>query len=59
MAYRAVTNAKRKISRATGIPTTKSGRRRKAAKAMSGGCLLPALVMVCIPIGILTLLLNL
>lgn len=32
-----VTKAKTKISRATGIPMTKSGRQRKAGKAM--GCM--------------------
>jgi len=36
-----VTNAKRKIARATGIPTTRSGRQRKAARLMGcGGCLM-------------------
>ncbi|MBR6108963.1 MAG: hypothetical protein IKQ36_04430 [Clostridia bacterium] len=34
-----VTNAKRKISKATGIPLTKQGRRNKTARAMTGGCL--------------------
>lgn len=42
-----VSKAKSKISRATGIPLTKSGRQRKLGKAMSGGCcLLPALAML-------------
>lgn len=31
-----VTNAKRKFAQATGVPTTKAGRQRKAAQAM--GC---------------------
>lgn len=38
-----VSKAKNKIARATGIPTTKAGRKRKAqrvvAKAATGGCL--------------------
>lgn len=34
-----ISNTKRRISKATGIPTTKQGRKRKAAHAMSGGCL--------------------
>lgn len=39
-----ITNAKRKWARATGIPTTKQGRRNKAARIMTGGgCLLPIL----------------
>lgn len=37
-----ITSAKRKISKATGIPLTKSGRQRKVGKIMTGGgCLLP------------------
>jgi hypothetical protein len=32
------TKAKRAIAKATGIPTTKSGRRRKTARMMKGGC---------------------
>ena len=32
-------NMKRKISKATGIPTKKQGRKRKVARVMSGGCL--------------------
>ena len=37
-----VTSAKRKIARATGIPTTKSGRRNKARRLLTGGgCILP------------------
>jgi len=42
-----VTNAKRTIARATGIPTTKSGRQRKLGRAL-GGCLLPVLGFVAI-----------
>lgn len=37
-----VTRMKQKISRATGIPLTKSGRQRKVGKMVTGGgCLLP------------------
>ena len=32
-----VTKAKRRIARATGIPATKSGRKRKAMNAVTGG----------------------
>jgi len=32
-----ITRAKQKISRATGIPLTKSGRQRKIGKALTGG----------------------
>ena len=32
-----VTNAKRKFAKATGIPTTKSGRKRKAMNTVTGG----------------------
>ena len=36
-----VTAAKRKISKTTGVPLTKSGRQRKVGKAMTGGgCLI-------------------
>ena len=35
-----ITNAKRKISKATGVPLTKSGRQRKVGKAVTGGCCL-------------------
>ena len=32
-----ITQAKRRVARATGIPTTKSGRKRKAMNALTGG----------------------
>ena len=32
-----ITKAKRSIARATGIPTTKSGRKRKARNTLTGG----------------------
>jgi hypothetical protein len=40
-----VTRIKRRISRATGIPLTKSGRQRKLG-ALMGGCLLSVLVLL-------------
>ena len=40
------TKAKRKISKMTGIPTTRSGRKAKARRMMTGGCLLPVLCFV-------------
>lgn len=39
-----ISSAKRKIARATGIPTTRSGRRRKAGRML--GCALPMIVMI-------------
>lgn len=50
-----VTKAKRKIAKATGIPTTKSGRQRKAGKIMTGGCLIPILSVTLILISIFLL----
>lgn len=32
-----ITKAKRRVARATGIPTTKSGRKRKALNTLTGG----------------------
>lgn len=44
-----ITKAKRKISKATGIPLTKSGRQRKIGKAVTGGgCLIPVAISVLI-----------
>lgn len=48
-----ISSAKRRISRATGIPLTKSGRQRKVGRMMTGGCLLPVLMM---SIAVLTVL---
>ena len=40
-----VTNAKRKVAKATGIPTTKQGRRNKARRiATGGGCLVSIMI---------------
>ncbi len=36
--YLGITKAKRRVSRATGIPWTKGGRQRKIGKAVTGGC---------------------
>lgn len=41
-----ISNAKRKIARATGIPTTRSGRQRKLGKAL--GC---SVVIIALLIG--------
>ncbi len=41
-----VTNAKRKISRKTGIPLTKSGRQRKVGKIVTGGCAIPFVITI-------------
>ncbi len=45
-----VTKVKRKISKATGIPLTKSGRQRKLGGCL-GGCCIPTLVFL----GLITL----
>ena len=40
-----VTNVKRKVAKATGIPTTKQGRRNKARRiATGGGCLVSIMI---------------
>lgn len=52
-----VTKMKRKISRATGIPLSRSGRQRKVGKMM--GCAIPFTLAILIPMFIIiTLLLN-
>ena len=41
-----VTRAKTRVSRATGIPLTKSGRQRKVGRMVTGGgCLVPGLML--------------
>ena len=41
-----VTRAKQRVSRATGVPLTKSGRQRKVGRMVTGGgCLLPLLLL--------------
>jgi hypothetical protein len=51
-----VTNAKRKIAKATGIPTTKSGRQRKAGKILTGGgCIVYVLAFLLIAVSFLVL----
>ena len=48
-----ITRAKSKISRATGIPITKSGRQRKIGKIVTGGgCLIFILMGGAIPVVI-------
>ena len=40
-----VSNVKRKVAKATGIPTTKQGRRNKARRiATGGGCLVSIMI---------------
>lgn len=52
-----ITKAKRKISRATGIPLTKAGRHRKIGKAITGGgCLLYVIYVVIIALFVLWIL---
>jgi len=48
-----ITRAKSRISRATGIPLTKSGRQRKIGKMVTGGgCLIMILAAGAIPLAI-------
>lgn len=43
------TKIKRKIAKTSGIPTTKSGRKQKMRRMLTGGgCLLPVLTVICI-----------
>ncbi len=53
-----VTRAKQRISRATGIPLTKSGRQRKVGKMVTGGCLVSILWFV-LPVVVLAVFLAL
>jgi len=48
-----ISTAKSRVSRATGIPLTKSGRQRKIGKALTGGCCLFSLFYLLTPIFIL------
>lgn len=50
-----ITAAKRKISRATGVPLSKAGRQRKAAKMMGCGIYVYGLFVLVILGGLLTL----
>jgi len=50
-----VTKAKTRISRATGIPFTKSGRQRKIGKMVTGGgCLFTLIAMVILPMVVIS-----
>lgn len=52
-----VTNVKRKIGKATGVPTTKQGRRNKARRlATGGGCVISILIPLLLLIGCITIL---
>ena len=51
-----ITKAKRKIAKATGIPTTKAGRQRKIGKIMTGGgCLIYVVGMLLAAVGVILL----
>lgn len=42
-----ISAAKHRVARATGIPTTKSGRQQKVGRMVTGGgCLLPLLIFI-------------
>lgn len=48
-----VTRAKSEISRAIGIPLTKSGRQRRIGRIVTGGgCLLPVLLVLAVALGL-------
>jgi hypothetical protein len=48
-----ITRAKQRVSRATGIPWTRSGRQRKVGRLLTGGCVvLPGIVLVLFALGI-------
>jgi len=46
-----VSTAKRRVARYTGIPTTRQGRQAKIGRSM--GCLIPALMMLFLPVLLL------
>lgn len=53
-----ITSVKRKISKSTGIPLSKSGRKRKVKRMATGGCcLLPvvAFALFCVTVSLLIL----
>ena len=52
-----ITDAKKKIAKATGIPTTKQGRRNKARRIATGGCLVYTMIPVLFFVAVLSLLL--
>ena len=45
-----VTDVKKKISKATGIPTTKQGRRNKTRRLVTGGGCLVSIILLAIGI---------
>ena len=45
-----ISAAKSRVARATGVPTTRSGRQKKIGRAMSGGCLLPVIGVLALPL---------
>lgn len=48
-----ISTAKRRIARATGIPTTRQGRQAKIGRSM--GCLVPTLVAMTVPVIVVLL----
>ena len=55
-----VTSAKRKISRTTGVPLSKSGRKRKVKKLATGGsgCLLQILMVLLLVLGVVVVIIK-
>jgi hypothetical protein len=55
-----VTNVKRKVAKATGIPTTKQGRRNKARRILTGGgCLVPIMIPILVFTAAIALIVSL
>lgn len=52
-----ITRVKTRISRATGIPLTRSGRQRKLGQMM-GGCVLPAALALVVVAAVATVLMH-
>ena len=54
-----VTNVKSKVAKATGIPTTKQGRRNKARRiATGGGCLVSIMIPTLLLTAVIVLILS-
>lgn len=49
--FTGVSAAKSRISRATGVPLSRSGRHQKIGRAVTGGCLLPLMLASLLLLG--------
>lgn len=52
------TRAKRYVARKTGIPTTRSGRKAKARRLATGGCMMYVLPVLAVLAGMIALILG-